>query len=563
MLALRIEYLSGRSISTEYNARDKAEWPPHPARVFSALVAAWADAEERSEAERQALEWLETAGPPALCASQVTARAVLVHYVPDNPGSVFSADARRAIEDANEALEAARKETVTNTGAVKKTAARRIAAAEKDLKKATQKLEADLGLVENPNAEELGRARAIAPPTRTRQGRFFPSVTVESPVVHLLWETQPPAEHREALATLSRRIVRLGHSTSFVRCSLHDEAPEPNWFPDDRNGDTVLRVVGPGQLASLDAEFARHQEFEPRILPCRFQLYRRGQRLSEHATHESVFGEDWVIFRRISGPRLAATSASQVALALRGALMSHSEQPPPRALSGHAEGGGPAQGPHVAFVPLPFVGHQHADGTILGVAMVFPRDTPEADRQTVFRAVAHWEAEHRRDGEESPAVPLKLGSAGRLDLERIAWGAPQQATLRPAVWCRASRDWLSVTPMALDRNPGELYSGDSAKASTAYREATETISAACANVGLPRPARVEVLPSATLAGTVKARRFPPFPANPKKTRRVQVHAFLHFDDPVRGPIILGAGRYAGLGLFRPVDEREASGANRS
>ncbi|MBK8997902.1 MAG: type I-U CRISPR-associated protein Cas5/Cas6 [Myxococcales bacterium] len=561
MLALRIEYLSGRSVSTEYNARDRAEWPPHPARVFSALVAAWASAEERSDTERRALEWLETAGPPALCASDVTARAVLMHYVPDNPASVFSSRVRRAFEDATRELESARGEGATGSGAGM--VAKRVGAAEKKLKKAKQALEADLCLVEEPNAEELGRARAISPPTRSRQGRFFPSVTPEDAVVHLVWGAQPPVEHREALATLSRRIVRVGHSASLVRCSVHDEAPEPNWFPDDQRGETILRVAGPGQLASLDAEFLRHRETEPRILPCRFQLYRRGRRLSERTLHESVFGEDWVTLRRIAGPRLAATNATRVALALRGALMSHSEQPPREALSGHADDGGPAQGPHIAFVPLPFVGHEHADGTILGIAIVFPRDTPEADRHAVSRALARWENDHLREDEESPVVPLRLGSAGRVDLERIAWGAPRQATLRPSVWCRPSREWLSVTPVALDRNPGDLYSSDSAKASEAHREAMETIAVACTNIGLPRPARVEVLPSATLSGTTKARRFPPFPPDPKKTRRVQVHAFLRFDEPVRGPILLGAGRFSGLGLFRPLDEHEVSRADRT
>lgn len=561
MLALRIEYLSGRSGSTEYNARDKAEWPPHPARVFSALVEAWGSAEGRSEAERLALEWLETAGPPAICASDVTAREVLMHYVPDNPVSVFSSRVRRAFEVAREELESARTHAETGGGAG--AIARRVRAAERTLERAREALDADLCIVEEPNAEELGRARAISPPTRTRQGRFFPSVTPEDAVVHLVWDAQPPSHHREALDTLSRRVVRIGHSTSLVRCSVHDEAPEPNWVPDDQHGEAVLRVVGPGQLASLSAEFSRHRETEPRILPCRFQLYRRGPRLSERALSESVFGEDWVTFRRIAGPRLATTTATQVALALRGALMSHSELPPPESLSGHAEGGGPAQRPHIAFVPLPFVGHEHADGTILGVAVVFPRDTPEADRQAVARAIARWESEHQQEDEQPPVVPLRLGSAGQLDLERIEWGAPRQATLRPRVWCRPSRAWLSVTPVALDRNPGELYSRDPAKAASAHREAMDTIAVACTNIGLPRPARVEVVPSATLSGTVKGRRFPPFPLDRMKTRRVQVHAFLRFEEPVRGPILLGAGRYFGLGLFRPVDEHEVSRVDRT
>lgn len=559
MLALRIEYLSGRSVSTEYNSRDRAEWPPHPARVFSALVAAWAELDERSEAERQALEWLENTDPPALCASDVTERAVLVHYVPDNPGSVFNAEARRELDEAIVVLDAARQEAAVNTS---KTGSKRVASAEKTVRRARQRVDADLRVVESPKAEELGRARAISPSTRTRQGRFFPSVTLEKPVVHLLWQTQVPPEHRKALADLARRIVRIGHSSSFVRCSVHDDGPEPNWIPDDLNGDTLLRVVGPGQLASLETEFARHRETEPRILPCRFKLYRQGEDIGAPALHHSVFGEEWLIFRRIAGPRLPATTTSQVASALRGALMSHCVQPPPLSLSGHAENGGPAQGAHVAFVPLPFVGHRHADGSILGIAAIFPRSIPESEREAVYRAVAAWEAEHRSEDEEAPPVPLNLGHAGRLELERIAWGAPQQATLHPATWCRASCSWLSVTPVALDRNPGNLYSHDPAKAAAAFREASETVATACTNIGLPRPEYVEVLPSGTLSGTIKARRFPPFPFDPKKTQRVQVHAFLRFGEPVRGPVLLGAGRYAGLGLFRPADEKEAPHGDR-
>jgi CRISPR-associated protein Csb2 len=560
MFALRIEYLSGRSFSTEYNARDRAEWPPHPARVFSALVAAWASAEERSEAERRALEWLETAGAPAVAASDATARVTMTHYVPDNPGSVFSAKVRRAFDDATEELEAARRGS--GAGPAKK-ATKRVGSAEKNLKKARTALEADLRPVRDPNREELDRARAIAPATRSRQGRFLPSVTPDDPVVHLVWDEEVPSAHKTALAALSRRVVRIGHSASLVRCSLHDTTPEANWHPDDADGETVLRVVGPGQFASLEAEFERHQETEPRILPCRFQLYRQGARVPERAEHESSFGERWTVFRRVSGPRLPTTSATTVAQALRGALMRYAEQPPPRILSGHAEDGGPAQSVHAAFVPLPFVGHEHADGTILGVAVVFPRGMDDAERSAVHRAVDAWESEHRREDEEAPVVPLTLGSAGVIELERVAWGRPQQATLRSTVWCRASRDWLSVTPVALDRNPGELQSNDAAKAAAAYQEAAETLAASCVNIGLPRPSRVEVLPSGTLSGTVKAKRFPPFPADPKKIRRVKVHAFLHFDEPVRGPVLLGAGRYTGLGLFRPVQNAEVTGAARS
>ena len=33
-----------------------------------------------------------------------------------------------------------------------------------------------------------------------------------------------------------------------------------------------------------------------------------------------------------------------------------------------------------------------------------------------------------------------------------------------------------------------------------------------------------------------------------------MHAALTFDEPIHGPLLLGAGRFAGLGLMRPIPE---------
>jgi CRISPR-associated protein Csb2 len=35
-----------------------------------------------------------------------------------------------------------------------------------------------------------------------------------------------------------------------------------------------------------------------------------------------------------------------------------------------------------------------------------------------------------------------------------------------------------------------------------------------------------------------------------------IHARLEFAAPVRGPVVLGAGRYFGLGLMRPEQEQQ-------
>ncbi len=67
MFALGIELLMRRAIITEWDNREEPEWPPHPDRVFMALVAAWGESGEDSD-ELAALEWLERLGPPSIAA---------------------------------------------------------------------------------------------------------------------------------------------------------------------------------------------------------------------------------------------------------------------------------------------------------------------------------------------------------------------------------------------------------------------------------------------------------------------------------------------------------------
>ena len=59
MLCLEVEFLTGVSVGATPYARDEPEWPPHPDRLFQALVAAWGRDEPPDDAERRALEWLE------------------------------------------------------------------------------------------------------------------------------------------------------------------------------------------------------------------------------------------------------------------------------------------------------------------------------------------------------------------------------------------------------------------------------------------------------------------------------------------------------------------------
>src|SRR5438874_1484024 len=83
MFALEVEYLTRRSVASERDNRDAPEWPPHPGRLFSALVAAWGEHGSAAD-ERAALEWLEQQPPPALAVSAARPRDVVPVFVPVN-----------------------------------------------------------------------------------------------------------------------------------------------------------------------------------------------------------------------------------------------------------------------------------------------------------------------------------------------------------------------------------------------------------------------------------------------------------------------------------------------
>ncbi len=59
MLALEVEYLTGRSVASMPNDRDQAEWPPHPGRLFMALVAqrTWSATPETRPSGRPSCGW--------------------------------------------------------------------------------------------------------------------------------------------------------------------------------------------------------------------------------------------------------------------------------------------------------------------------------------------------------------------------------------------------------------------------------------------------------------------------------------------------------------------------
>jgi CRISPR-associated protein Csb2 len=536
MLAIEIELLTGRYAATAHNDRGRAEWPPHPARFFSALVAALNDHEEVDQAERAALLWLEQQSAPSLWVdpeSRVGRRKVRDVYVPVNDITLgLDTEIRRA----EEALQQA-------DGISKRRAAeKRIATA----RSAPNVVE------EAPSDKSLKTAIALLPERRTRQVRTFPVVIPETPVFAFLWRDADALEHRAALERLCARVARLGHSSSFVRCKVVDRDICATLVPGD-DGDITLRAIGANQLKRLEDAFSlrRGDGDENYELPSRPQRYRSAFVVAAPTTPaESVFSTDWVVFERVGGSRPVSSRSTDLARALRGALFEqHGDKELPATLSGHAQSA-PTEQPHVAFVPLPFVDHEHADGAIMGCALVLPRQLPMDDRETLLRLVAKWEKDR---ADERGTLTLAGGTLPPFRVRRV--DVSTKKSLSPELWCRASTRFITATPIALDKNPGNLRSNRDGTARKAALEAQHSISDACLRVVGVRPASVEVSLAPLLPGAQHVRDFLPWPGRPGRTSRVRVHADIRFEGRVRGPLLLGAGRYFGLGLCLPVEDR--------
>ena len=528
MLCLRLELLTGRYVASAFNDRNGTEWPPHPARVFSALVAAHHE-RGATPATEAALRWLEAQPAPALTVSAAEPRDLKIHYVPVND---------RALGDAK-ALDRAWAEVLAPDASPKARGR-----AETKLAKAYAKAAAP-----EPKLPKTFRQAVahVLPATRTRQPRTFPSVTPEDPVVWLRWPEPPPPPLVPGLQALAHALVRVGHSSSLVAACFTEHAPEATWIPDPQ-GPELLRWVSPGQLDALTALHAAAPYAEQRVMPYAVARYRSA--VPTPRVWPSCFSPHFIVLRRVDGPRLSLLASEPLADAVRRALMSHAEDPRAPLLSGHAREGGPLQDDHLAIVPLAHVGSPHASGDVLGVALVPPAGLDLGRLQPLHAALARWEAATPPTS-DGPRAVLTMGRLGRWTLERCR-ELPPLRNLQEPTWTRASQWWATVTPMILDRHPGSLDDGRSVRRREALRRAHATIAAACDRVGLPAPVEVELSRSPFFTGSALAARFGRRPGAPDP--RPRLHLRLRFAEPVRGPVLLGAGRYRGLGLMRPLVE---------
>lgn len=537
MFALRAEFLTGRCVAKE--THQSAEWPPHPARLFSALVSAlYAPVDPalppppEYEAEREALEWLQKLGAPEIAfAGDALRRAVVKAYVPVNDLGLPRESPEKLQNAHTDAL----------AGKVKMKPGRKsdpITAARKRLREAGE------------------QALALLPErTGARKDRTFPTVTPNDAVVHFIWARADAGKYREAIERILSRVSYLGHSSSLIAISIVDTGlPERRWVPGGRG--MKLRGFTNDQLRALDQVFASNERMAQSYrLP--FEPVSYGVPALKMIEPASVFSRDWVVFRKVRGADLSLTATLDLTHALCRAALDRAQErgASQRAialLSGKDASGSPLREDHLAWLALPFVGWRGARGLgdCKGVAAVLPAflDRPE-----------NAELADEILGALDLGLSLPIGDLGAWEVERAA-SAENGATLNPLTWTRASSLWATVTPLVLDRHPGHLF-GRAARTEAqvaakekSAREAEDCVTAACRRISLSEPEEVRLSRFSSIVGVPPTHHFRPPPKRAGSPQRWHVHATLRFADAVTGPVLLGAGRYLGYGLCRPLDK---------
>lgn len=553
-LTLGLEFITGRCVAASTHNRDEPEWPPHPGRVFMALAAACFERGEDPD-EVAALQWLETLSAPEIFASEHRLRTPVKFYVPVN-------------------------DKIT------------------------------------PNKSILQSTPGLS---RSKQERTYPTAIPLDPTVKMVWGQMDDIDkHFEPLSRLCANVIRVGHSSSLVRAWVELATPDPtaersvlrqHWRPVTQQARWRTRIAGPGELSRLrtacradqierfvelklqiessqgkvkkEAKQAFEETFgqpykaslrapEP-VAPTLglWQGYRLSIELATEATaiEGTHFDPELLVLTKIEGPVVGVGDCLALTRRLREAVMAHCpENPPPAWLGGHDPAtGNPTDAPHTAFLPLPFVGREHADGHLMGLALAVPhrRLLPLEDRGPLLAPFLL-----DSDG-ELREIELKLGRFGIWTL-RLEERPEPPRMLRNATWTHPSATWASVTPVVLDRYPKKSRRDDRVGWEAEVRQ---IIAQSCPRAGLPDPVEIDIDTTSWHVGSPRAypkvwKRegnaqivrpqqlgdgFAPMPTRPGKPPRPQIHVHLRFDAPVRGPVLLGAGRFLGYGMCKPVE----------
>jgi CRISPR-associated protein Csb2 len=512
---------SYQGVRLDSNQREELEWPPSPARLHQALIAAALTrlppekANQLASGALEVLRWLERQQPPVIIASVISA----------DPGS--ASRFRLAIPQNNPA-----------------------------------KVNSKIDLAKNSTllAPTL-HLRAVAPANEPLR-------------VEYLWVTEDTASqetaarHLRVLADLVAQVRYLGRVEDQIEAgvdlkesALHNTPSWTceTWRPTQGVADIDLWVPMPD---TTDKLIQRHTTGVPARTrkPPAYRFLRSQGYIREAA--EGLLPAHVSIFQLIPqtgdpdelplscGAENAGIWRSRIReRAIDIALERERWDEPDLAqelIAGHPSGQLRKTGqPHLAFVPLPSISsHGRADGRVRRFALLGYSLPSIANRAAeIYRVL-------------SAALEGELVEAAKPQccLQRLE---PDGDKIWPQL-LRPGRTWLTVTPVALARHFNvPTHSQDRSRMLTdnerhlrRLAEWTTLLRSSLRDIGLPEDTantcRIMLTASPLVPNTHRAERY-----RPPGESAVFTHARLEFSRPVRGPLVVGDRRYQGYGLFVP------------
>jgi CRISPR-associated protein Csb2 len=356
--------------------------------------------------------------------------------------------------------------------------------------------------------------------SKSRQARCHNSIGSPKPV-SWSWSITDTSQ-LEALQAIAREVTYVGSSRGpvLVHVSMAETPLAPSALIPMNGGRLRIRGIYPGRLDELEAAFQRGERPKPTIeVPygCLADLEIKSR------------WEQMIPLRRSRGPNLHVGRCVPVAEALRQALMSYLPDGASGSLTGHDAGGAVLEKEHLAIVPLAHVQGSYADGDLLGMGLLLPSGLGDAEYDLLIQALGRW-----------------LAAGGIVNIGPVRWtmeiaqDAPQKS-LRANRFHGWAREWASVTPIVLDRHPRRRLAIE------------DVVASMCGDAGLPKPDQVEAAELSLFKGGAQISRVYPGQRDYLKKSHM-AHLRLGWKREVPGPILLGRGRYFGLGVMLPVKE---------
>jgi len=268
---LRIFFPTGKCYAAESHDPSLPEWPPHPSRLFSALVAsAYSSRSGMTENKRKALEWLESLPAPSIKAPSAHIAESPTSYVP--PGDTVGRKGTKGNEQYEHGIH------------------------------------------------------------RWRQPRCFPnSVIMDDPELHYCWQEDPEPEMLDVLDNISFGVTHVGTSHSMAVLKLYPGqiSDNPSLLP-HQNGNRFLRTPKTGRLKELDAVFQQSLGVRRPTPTCEYLAAYRSSQSPQTVQTKPAF-----LTLRISGTMHGADTAVYLGRAVRRAVMSVLGDNAPPAVHGH------------------------------------------------------------------------------------------------------------------------------------------------------------------------------------------------------------------------------------